>query len=138
MFTKAGENNREPGRNKVWILPVEIRFQPRIHTDEHGFISRNSAGARAGDATAQRNYFGLRREAKRHAALKVPSTIEKRCRRCALPSQSKVAAFSEILTDATFLRRVSFHNFDRILILPLCSDGFEKMGDDMNLVMPPT
>jgi len=31
----------------------------------------------------------MRREAKRHAALEFLSTIEKRCRRCALPPQSK-------------------------------------------------
>jgi len=29
MFTKAGKNNREPDGNKVWISPVEFRFQPR-------------------------------------------------------------------------------------------------------------
>jgi mono/diheme cytochrome c family protein len=36
----------------------------------------------------QRNHFGLRREAERHAALEVLSPAEKRCRRCALPPQS--------------------------------------------------
>jgi hypothetical protein len=33
---------------------------------------------------------------------------------------------------------VSFHNFDRMLILPLCPDGFEGMGDDMGPVKTPT
>ncbi len=33
--------------------------------------------------------FGLRREAKRHAALGSIRPYEKRCRRCALPPQSK-------------------------------------------------
>jgi hypothetical protein len=35
-------------------------------------------------------------------------------------------------------RPVSFHNFDRMLILPLCPDGFERMGDGMGPVKTPT
>jgi hypothetical protein len=41
-------------------------------------------------AKPQPNLFGLRREAKRHAALEVLSAVEKRCRRCALPPQSEI------------------------------------------------
>jgi hypothetical protein len=43
-------------------------------------------------AEPQPNLFGLRREAKRHAALEALSAVEKRCRRCALPPQSKILA----------------------------------------------
>jgi hypothetical protein len=39
---------------------------------------------------AATNLFGLRREAKRHAALEALSAVEKQCRRCALPPQSKI------------------------------------------------
>ena len=43
-----------------------------------------------GVAKPHPNRFGLRREAKRHAALEAVSAAEKRCRRCALPPQSKI------------------------------------------------
>ena len=43
----------------------------------------------------QPNLFGLRREAKRHAALEARSAVEKRCRRCALPPQSKILAIRD-------------------------------------------
>ena len=36
--------------------------------------------------------FGVRREAKRHVALAGLPALEKRCRRCALPPQSKILA----------------------------------------------
>jgi len=36
--------------------------------------------------------FGVRREAKHHAALAGRLAVEKRCRRCALPPQSKPLA----------------------------------------------
>jgi hypothetical protein len=47
---------------------------------------------RHSEAKPQANLFGLRREAKRHAALETLSAVEKRCRRCALPPQSKIFA----------------------------------------------
>jgi hypothetical protein len=46
-------------------------------------------------AKTQPNLFGLRREAKRHAALEALSAVEKRCRRCALPPQSKILSVLE-------------------------------------------
>jgi len=45
------------------------------------------------EITTQRNrnqLFGLRREAERHAAMKALFMVEKRCRRFALPPQSKI------------------------------------------------
>jgi len=46
-------------------------------------------GTRTQRRPPQQVSFGLRREAKRHAALEGVVAIEKRCRRCALPPQSK-------------------------------------------------
>ena len=46
-------------------------------------------------AELQPSVFGLRREAKRHAALEALSPAEKRCRRCALPPQSKIITVFE-------------------------------------------
>jgi hypothetical protein len=43
-------------------------------------------------ACAATTDFGLRQEAKRHAALEALSVVEKRCRRCALPPQSKFSS----------------------------------------------
>ena len=50
-------------------------------------------------AKPQPNYFGLRREAERHAALEALLAAEKRCRRCALPPQSKILAAREALDE---------------------------------------
>jgi hypothetical protein len=50
------------------------------------------------EITTQRNrnqLFGLRREAERHAAMETLFTVEKRCRRFALPPQSKIFAAHE-------------------------------------------
>ena len=43
------------------------------------------------ESTEVRRVFEVRREAKRHAAFEfgVPRVVRKRCRRCALPPQSK-------------------------------------------------
>src|ERR1017187_5927546 len=67
---------------------------------------RRNSTQRHGAAKPQPNLFGLRREAKRHAALEALSAVEKRCRRCppsavllrrtgALPPQSKILAVFE-------------------------------------------
>ena len=40
-------------------------------------------------ACAAATGFGVRREAKRHAAFGSRTTLEKRCRRCALPPHSR-------------------------------------------------
>jgi hypothetical protein len=40
-------------------------------------------------ACAAATGYGVRREAKRHAAFGSRATLGKRCRRCALPPQSK-------------------------------------------------
>src|ERR1017187_5727938 len=56
---------------------------------------RRNSTQRHGAAEPQPNLFGLRREAKRHAALEVLSAVEKRCRRCALPPQSKFLSISQ-------------------------------------------
>lgn len=50
--------------------------------------------------------FGLRREAKRHAALEfgtVTASKKKRCRRCALPPHSKIFGFRVIRSHHAFL-----------------------------------
>ena len=43
------------------------------------------------NANESKRFFGVRREAKRHAAFGFEPSQEKRCRRCALPPQSKCA-----------------------------------------------
>jgi hypothetical protein len=59
------------------------------------FILKNAmemAAPEFGVAPQQPNCFGLRREAKRHAALAALLAVEKRCRRRALPPHSKILA----------------------------------------------
>ena len=46
---------------------------------------------RASRQSGRAGRFGLRREAKRHAALGGCVPVQKRCRRCALPPQSKIS-----------------------------------------------
>ena len=53
------------------------RWQPREDTDGHSAACTAATG------------YGVRREAKRHAAFGTPRPHVKRCRRCALPPQSK-------------------------------------------------
>jgi hypothetical protein len=49
--------------------------------------------------------FGVRREAKRHAAFTSLASVSKRCRRCALPPQSKIlAAFRALIRQSGLLR----------------------------------
>ena len=56
-------------------------------TAQHGFLEMRSAKVRS-----RLKAFGLRREAKRHAALETLPAVGKRCRRFALPPQSKIFA----------------------------------------------
>jgi hypothetical protein len=58
------------------------------------------------DAEAQGTFFGVRREAKRHDALEALFAVEKRCRRCALPPQSKIHAMRD---DSDLLQRKMGH-----------------------------
>ena len=62
----------------------------------------------------QPNPFGLRREAERHAALEARPAAEKRCRRFALPPQSKTLAASG-----------SSHGFASAQLSVLCVSAFD-------------
>ena len=58
-----------------------------------------------GAADAATKLFGLRREAKRHAAFTAWVGVPKRCRRCALPPHSKIlAAFRALIRQSGLLR----------------------------------
>jgi len=74
-------------------------FAPQKAFNFFKHLSRNNAvesgltlTQRPSAAKPQPKKIGLRREAKRHAALEALSAVEKRCRRCALPPHSKILA----------------------------------------------
>ena len=62
-------------------------MQPKLGWSER----RDAENAEASSVNKSRpSPFGLRWEAKRHTALEALASAEKRCRRCALPPQSKI------------------------------------------------
>ena len=76
----------------AWRRPVAGALPNSI--SELGFdhaLARRAFDKVAPSGCERTNYFGLRREAKRHAAFGHRRMHEKRCRRCALPPHSKQA-----------------------------------------------
>jgi hypothetical protein len=75
---------------------AERKARRKFHTvllgriNSVGIQRKGAKRPRRSAAEPKPNLFGLRREAKRHAALEVATTVQKRCRRCALPPQSKI------------------------------------------------
>jgi hypothetical protein len=66
-------------------------FRPAVESKNCNWDGREKA-QESQNGVAATKLFGVRREAKRHAALEALSAVEKRCRRCALPPQSKILA----------------------------------------------
>jgi hypothetical protein len=72
-------------------LPLFKDFS--LNTDGRGFFLKGILQSqRTQHGAAATSFFVLRRETKRHAALEALPAVEKRCRRRALPPQSKILA----------------------------------------------
>src|ERR1039458_8825037 len=88
-------------------MPWAIRTKPRAGLRRLWATSRTTTSSRRKVASTEqkvgsktqstrlrtkRKLFGVRREAKRHAAFSALVGVPKRCRRCALPPHSKILA----------------------------------------------
>jgi len=93
--------------------------------------NRPPQNAEKGNRREKAKPFGVRREAKCHAALEAPSAIQKRCRRCALPPQSTILAARE---DAGRLQRLE--SFLSLLSLFVADTEMPAPGVDAKPSLP--